>query len=227
MAYDKQLIVDGFRLDSERQRARFLRDKAAASVPPLPTETVLFPRAGLPGNLIRTNQLKFSFSQLTNQSRIYMIGHGNWQAQTLGGDTAQTWANTFIACGMPQVKLVSITGCQAGRDFGSTDQLRVTEDANSFASQFHQLLGAAGVRISVYARAYKVRIRSGGAEGTRGSKFTEGAHHRPNSKILFTWQGGSQVRRWVDYANKDDPDSWLDVSTWAEQSSFIASLMAL
>lgn len=225
--YDRQLIVDGFRLDSERQRARFLTAKANAAIPPLPTSTALLPRAGVAGYASNRYQLHAGLSPLTGRSRIYLIGHGSWKNQTLGGDTPQTWVTTLVEGGIPAVDLISITGCQAGRDAGSSDDMRVTEGANSFASQFHQLLGDAGIKVKVYARAYKVRIRSGGAQGSVGQKFTEGVHHRERSKILFYWEGGQQRRKWVDYGATDDPNTWLDVDDWAEQAGFIAALMAL
>ncbi|MCI0699991.1 MAG: C80 family cysteine peptidase [Planctomycetia bacterium] len=212
--YSGQLIVDGFRLQSERQRAKFLTDKAAAHNPPLPTESVLFPRAGQPGFLAARFKLTAALGKLDKHSRLYLIGHGNWKAQTLGGDTADTWATTLVNGGLPQIKLVSVTGCQAGRDLGSADDLRVLSSADSFASKLHAKLGALGVKVDLYARAYKVRIRSGGQGQVRGSKTTEGTYQRANSKILFTWEGAKQVRKWVDYTAKDDPDSWVDLDSW-------------
>ena len=32
---------------------------------------------------------------------------------------------------------------------------------------------------------------------------------RANSKVLFMWQNGNQVRKWWDYDN-DDPNTWAN-----------------
>jgi hypothetical protein len=212
--YSRQLIVDGFRLNSERQREKFLTDKAKNATPPLPTESVLFPRDGQPGALAAKFKLAAAVGKLDKNSRLYLIGHGNWQAQTLGGASADTWANTLIKAGLKAVKIVSVTGCQTARDFDTASDLRVTQSADSFAARLHVKLKELGCHTDLYGRAYKVRIRSGNDGAKRGAKYTEGQFHRPNSKIFFTWEGDRQVRKWVDYTS-DDPDSWIDVDDWA------------
>lgn len=218
--YSRQLIVDSFLNNNERNRARYLTAKAAAKTPPLPTETVLYPRN--PSRLAKQYKLAAAIQKLDAKSRVYIIGHGDWGNKTLGGIGGVDWATMLIARGFSQqkAKLISVTGCNCARDIGTGDEVRVAESANSFASEFHAELGRRHVKLPVYARVYNVRIRSGHHGGqARGQKSTRDgtgalAHQRAASKVLFCWEDGVQCRKFVDYDN-DDMDSWCDVDAYA------------
>ncbi len=232
MKYSRQLIVDGFLLNTERQRALFLTTKAQAKVPPVPTQAVLFPRVGMPKYATHAMALRLAMANLDKGSRIYLIGHGSWKSQTVGGFSPELWANTLVDSGMPkEVAVISITACNAGRDLGSSNEIRVTDVPNSFASRFHAQLVARRNTSRVYARSYTMRIRSGtdGSYATGQKTSSDGTahvHHRPNSKILFYWENGQQHRKFVTYG-QPDPNEWLDVDEWADNQAFAQSLMMM
>jgi len=149
--------------------------------------------------------------RLNGLSRVYLQGHGDWQAQKIGSWGPDEVADLLAACGMPAVRVVSIDGCELGRDLGTANTARISNSVNSFASRFHKRLGDEhGIRTEVYARVRCVFTgQPTGALVNRpevwGRKYTLDdndqpvgvyvqGHHRSNSKIRLYWAGGQQQR---------------------------------
>jgi hypothetical protein len=148
-------------------------------------------------------------------SRLYLRGHGDWMAQTLGGRGPDVVAGMVAVKPFPAM-LVSVTGCQCGRDRrtgGRADvpddkethtaqQSRVFGSANSFASRFHYLLRHRyRIEVPVYARVYDVQVQANGEKYTVHGLDTiaTGEHRRSHSKVVFVWERGVQRRYWVPY----------------------------
>src|SRR5262249_28688193 len=121
-------------------------------------------------------------------------------------------------CGLQAAHVISILGCQCGRDKGSRGtrddcpgEMRVSHSCNSFASKFCELLGP-GVCDQVFARVCNVRgydKGSGCDVGQKGTStsptkdedlFNDGntvAHGRADSQLRFYWVGGELKREWA------------------------------
>jgi hypothetical protein len=168
----------------------------------------------------KTTKLEQAFGKLTKKSRLYILGHGDWRAQTVGGVTALYCAATLAAAKLPNVKIISLVSCNAGRDQSTASDVRIAESANSFASKFHrEIKSFAGVTADLYARVYKVGVLSQG-QGTgqkitgRGSRQKDQVKyfpkHKDNSKLRFFWDGDVQKREWVFYFEQTDFDALED-----------------
>jgi hypothetical protein len=153
--------------------------------------------------------IKHEMGKLTGQSRVYLQGHGGWQSQKLGGWGPEWVAAGLVGTGMPAVKLISILGCNLGRDLGANGA-RVANSANSFASIFHKSLKEDhNMEIDVYARTYSLTVLPKSFGTNKGKKETVDDTDtwlggRTHSKLLFRWEGGVQKRYWIDYGNNSD-----------------------
>src|SRR5262249_53177964 len=158
-----------------------------------------------------TQELK----KLTRNSRVYLQAHGNWQMQHLSSYNADQVAELLINCGLSTVKMISILGCESGRDLGTSNNVRVANSMDSFGSNFHRALrDKGGLKIDVFARIYLVAIGNPvdqvGSLHLHGHKFTYNktdnwdgygkgqGSQRTRSKLRFFWVGNTQSRVW-DY----------------------------
>lgn len=167
------------------------------------------------GGMFRTfskaaeGKLTEAMAHMKRSSRIYLRGHGDWESQKIGAWGPHDVADLLARCGLPQVAVISITGCELGRDKGTANDARIGASVNSFASRFHLRLGAKhGIYTVVMARVYCVGIGNPEEEAGKpdlwGKKFTfndeddwEGhakGHDRAHSKVKFTWEDGRQKR---------------------------------
>lgn len=216
-AYDRQLIV-AFAAGPDATVAR----QAAALAEkhrelPLPTEVLLVPEAG-DGRGLPTAALADALAgrrqvslPMGMNSRLYLVGNGDWRARTLGGWNPPQLAAWLAAGGLGGLRTVSIVADALGRDRGGTDAAPLTEAMDSFAASLHRsLLATAGITTVLHARVGPVVVA--GADGAtpavgRGRKLTAGpagtpgglavVHHRPQSKLRFHWDGGVQRREWA------------------------------
>lgn len=161
---------------------------------------------------VDTKLLQKVLEKLTTETRLYLIGHGDWVQQTMGGLGAEIWAKRMIACGLRKPpKVISIVGCNAAVDRGLAVGHRLAESMNSFASQFHcHLKKLGGIEAFLFARPYTIRSYSG-AENKKTTHKYEGPfkkdlspkdderHHGQFRKVCFYWEAGWQRRKWVEY----------------------------
>jgi hypothetical protein len=131
-----------------------------------------------------------------NNTRIYIRGHGSAARQTVGGLDAEGWARILKELGMPQVGIVSVTGCRAGLDLPVT----APGSMDSFGSKFHKALkDITGVKCDVFARTEYVGVLSTGQKETTPTLEPRNWRHKaPNTKYKFSWgTGQQQVRAFV------------------------------
>jgi hypothetical protein len=137
-------------------------------------------------------------------SRLYLTGHGNWQAQTIGGWTAAKVAKLLKLAKLPAVSMVSVTGCSLGRDNGAAGIHRIAGSIDSFAGHLHRLLKSeCRIETTLQARVFDVTTNRG--EYDVGEKRTGNAiegwqnaiHRRDFSKLTFKWVNGDQKRFWA------------------------------
>lgn len=220
MAYDRQLIVQFL---SGHPSENLITDNAKAidkraQNRGLKSHIVSLPcGSGLIGNVkdhFRVKALTQELKKLTNQSRLYIQGDGDWESQKVADWGADEAADYLVACGMPAVKVISVLACEAGRDLGTTNHVRVPNSADSFASKFHKRLHEKhNIDVLLYARVYLVvpigpaTIRRFGVDKSElGRKATADEDDdvelsmfgRTKSKLRFKWAGGQQIRTW-DY----------------------------
>jgi len=149
--------------------------------------------------------LQSALADLDETSKIYLQGHGNWKAQTVGGVAAYGWVQRLKEAKLNRVGKISILGCQAGRDLGTADEWRVSRSVDSFASRFHSLLKSMlRIECRVDARLYDVKVDY---VGTKQTAYTDTSgttpfNKGPYSKISYEWSGGQQVRKFT-YEQQD------------------------
>jgi hypothetical protein len=128
---------------------------------------------------------------LTELSRLYLVGHGSWQTQTVAG-----WRGLQIArwlqdvLGLATVNTISLVSCGAARDADSLSMLRLSKSIDSFASHFTAALRFEDV--PVFARYFPVWVRP---NGTKYQGAREETPMPKGSKALFYKSGGQVYRR--------------------------------
>lgn len=164
-------------------------------------------------------ELGTALGALTTQSRLYLRGHGDWQARTLGGWLAHEVAGALALCQLRlSPALISVTGCRCaralapgaeGKSFSGYKERHDAENVlleistHSFAGLLHGALRKHGITSPVYGRIYTVTVVGEGDEDlSPGQKITatpsgDERHHRRHSKIMFTWNGATQQQQWV------------------------------
>ncbi|WP_347986586.1 hypothetical protein [Methylomonas sp. AM2-LC] len=219
MAYDRQLIIQFLCGDSSDKlitdNAKAINNRAISKG--LKSHIVTLPMwNGFFGNItghFQLKSLKHELSKLTSKSRVYIQGHGDWQSQKVADWTADFSVDFLVGCGLPAVKMVSILACEAGRDLGSANDIRVTNSADSYGSKFHKrMFTKHGLKIEVYARVYCVVPIGPAAQSVfgldkdqLGRKATSdenddamlSQYGRTKSKLRFYWLNGQQVREWA------------------------------
>jgi hypothetical protein len=122
-------------------------------------------------------EIRKALEPLTNQSRLYLRGHGIWEAMTLGGWHAREVAGLLVMGKLKAVKLISVTGCNAARASAYGDEATpnptpsmkdTVRDAravllgnslNSFAGRLHfRLKQPHGIVCDLYGRTYYVNV---------------------------------------------------------------------
>jgi hypothetical protein len=217
--YDRQVIVQlGFEAEVTQGAVALNKYGNARGIP---SEIVAVHRSeNGPGfNSSDLANLAQALKRLSPKSRVYLQGHGSWMMQHLASYTADQVAGLLISCGLPAVKVISILGCQCGRDLGTSDEVRVGASMDSFGSKFHKALyDKGGVRVIVYARIFNVGIATpedqpgwkvlhGRKATTAADKFVDlefsAGMHRPNSKLMFVWSPDGRQLRMYAYKKPD------------------------
>jgi Peptidase C80 family len=163
-------------------------------------------------------------AQVTDETRLYIRGHGDWANQTVGGWTGEEVAQLLAGRGLGTDRLVNVTGCKSGKDSDAAGTTRVTNSMDSFAARLHRALKTPhGLECMVAARVYYVTVMNVDIPAalpgqpasllvtklTRDEEDWTPQNHRPQSKVLFLWVNGQQVRKWWDYAG-GDPTTWAN-----------------
>jgi hypothetical protein len=218
--YDRQLIV-AFLADDQNQsqtlvQAQALNEKERAEA--LETEIVTIPPlTGITAadNGPEVEELRRAMSgqlqvsrPITDNSRVYLVGDGNWRLARLSGRSPENIADLLACSGMTAVKVVSIVADGLGRGDVNPIQSGDPEFPDSFAARFHRRLKEAWhIRTVVHARVLNVTVISGpGAD--RGRKTTaaesetqagvlDGGHHRTRNKVKVSWENGKQTSEWA------------------------------
>jgi hypothetical protein len=214
--YDRQLIAAFL---SNGQNGELIPAQAQAldgkeRVPPLATEIVSISPALYGAGLANLSQAldgKLRVAQpITRDSRVYLVGEGDWRQQKLSGWSPGEVADLLGQAGMPAVKVVSIVADSLGRS--SDDSLRLAFP-DSFASAFHRILKETWhIRTTVHARVVDVVVSSGTEDSSlpgyiaKGRKLTavkdytgspsRQSYHQPQSKVAFSWNGDVQHTDW-------------------------------
>ena len=216
--YDRQLIVGLLTGPADAITPRQAADLAAKQrAAPLPSAVVLIAagaaatdkpavtgEAALRQALCGEGEVPLPVS---GRSRLYLVGHGDWRLQTLSGWTAERTADLLARSGLTAVRVISLVADELGRDHGSTSASDLREPPDSFAARLHAaLLHRHGIETVLMARVYPTIVV--GEEPARGTKRTldadddagDGVHHRPHSKLRFSWRDGMQRREWSEEA---------------------------
>lgn len=159
-----------------------------------------------------------------SKCRVYLMGHGDWQHQKIGGWDAAQAAQLCKEIRVPtDIGFINVLGCRLGRDVPIVEL-----STNSFGSRFHFLLGDShSFRTRVFARVYNVLIHKEdslndkddpmpmGIVGTStDDKVTKARmitrqyeeilsdqptalYRREESKKVFYWEGTTQKWKWV------------------------------
>jgi|GEM_PF-6759781 len=152
--------------------------------------------------------------KLEANDRIYLIGHGNWRQQTIGGCGVRSVAKIFSQWNLPQYILISILGCSLARDDDSEGYGLLAHSIDSFASNLHKRLkDKYKIRTIVYARVQHVGMSGTEQVGRKGvylkkTHVEKGkiAYRHDRSKVRFWWKGDLQMRAWVNYTTGElDP----------------------
>jgi len=205
--YDRQLIVgllDGATDAITTRQAEDLDAKQRKA--PLPSETVILGAAGDDAPLRRALRGEGDVRlPVSARSRVYLVGHGDWRRQTLSGSTAEQVADLLSRCGLTAARVISVVADELGRDAGSNDAADLREPPDSFASRLHATLAQThGIETELLARVYPTAVvGEGPARGTKrtldaAGDAASGVHHRPRSKLRFSWHNGAQRRAWSD-----------------------------
>lgn len=219
MAYDRQLIIEFLsgdpsdKLIMDNAKAMDKRARSAG----LKSHIVTLPcGSGLAGRVkdhFRLKSLQHELGKLTDSSRVYIQGHGDWQSQKVADWGAHFSADYLVACGLPAVKMISILACEAARDRGTSNQDRIAQSADSYASKFHKRLYEKHKLETIVAARTLCVVPLGplalkglgiGKEHS-GRKMTsdenddayKSVHKRTESKLVFSVKGGQQVREWM------------------------------
>jgi hypothetical protein len=136
---------------------------------------------------------------------VYLRGHGNWRASTLGGRRAETIARMLHK--LPEGATVNVLGCNTavGARDGYTDDSLGEVSFRSFSGELHRLLKTK--RTTVIARSQPVEVGPNGHKVTYGSRNLEldpqdklanmkmmldKVSKRKDSKWQFYWDGEDQ-----------------------------------
>ncbi|MBR0661647.1 hypothetical protein [Neoroseomonas oryzicola] len=128
---------------------------------------------------------------LTDLSRLCLVGHGDWQTQTIAGWRANQIAPWLLNdLGLCHVNTISLISCSVARDANTLDSVRLSSSIDSFASRFTAALPFEGV--PVFARYFPVWVRP---NGTKYQSALEEAPMPKSSKAKFYKSGGQVYRR--------------------------------
>jgi hypothetical protein len=156
------------------------------------------------------------FAGLDTESRLYLWGHGNWAACTLGGASPGQVAGLLLDHGLQPVSVISLIACNLGADSDYANPQRVLPDSPgiiSFANELMQHLGAGwckkhkSVQTVLYARTYAVSMYKTGQKLTwdaydpnefKGTPSVQDLrkanlklkHRRTGSKYCFYFENG-------------------------------------
>lgn len=185
MKYDRQLII---KLQSGTKKQRREVDKGACDLEfknVFETDKVSYDYSNrdIFDLLISTSKVKDAVAKLTEKSRLYLLGHGNYKS--VGGMTGVECADFLHNSGLTRVKRISVVSCHAGGGFFLPDTV------DTFAKTLSWALGKKyNLFVEVVARAAFVGIDEMGRKWIRQAWSL--AHKPKGSKILIQWSGNSQ-----------------------------------
>ena len=143
---------------------------------------------------------------LAHPWRLYLHGHGNFERQTLGGQTVEELARYLAQCGLQRnlPDVISITACRLALGRGlSKYQVEPVASGDSFVGKLHRLLATQyGLYVTMHGRTMKVGIQTKQSH-TPGLKAAQipstdlHIHKQPYSKITFFWENQQQKFRFA------------------------------
>ena len=223
--YDKQLVVefqtggaDPIIVNSSIELAKAF--SKLKGIPGLSTVTswnsndVIGPAAGSNWTAMRS-----AMDELSDESRVYLNGHGDWESQTISGLGPKDVAKLLFLTKMPSVKTLCVTACGLGRL--KTKKGLIFNSVSSFATKLHaKLKEDYYIRCEVHAYVLDMGVYTQdtldkfgmsdqklilGRKYTSREEVVDGkAHHgavfhRQQSKIILSWAGNKQVTTQVLY----------------------------
>jgi len=159
--------------------------------------------------LVNTNAAQMS-RDFAVQTKAYLIGHGDWEEQKIGGKDANWFANVLQS--LKTVKVLSIVSCSMGRDKGTNEDVPILWGrADSFASILHKALGDLGTYITIYARVFDVKVLKSGVKQTemdrsKNKSLRDATSKRAASKLVYFWDGDRQKRDFVKSKDENGQD---------------------
>ena len=164
--YDHQLIVGFLSGQGDaiiKRSAATLTDRARAQHLDSPIVEIVGSKASVAAS-VKTS-LGECLRKLTAQSRLYLMGHGDHELYKLGGWKGEDVADLLKECGLPNVAIISITGCKSSLGPLTMNQQtgKLVDDAfQNFAARFHFALGTGEkpLKSVVYARVFNVQVIS-------------------------------------------------------------------
>lgn len=136
-----------------------------------------------------------AFAKMTDESRLYIVGHGDAKATTLAGLSGTQLAKSLVDNGLKKVKRVVLASCLAGNPNSSdpfASLLAGTELAfKSTAKEMHLALGKLQIFAEVAARTEIVSVLEDGSKVTRPlselATPQTAKPKKPGTKIVYGW----------------------------------------
>jgi hypothetical protein len=214
--YDRQAVIwagevaalTNFLYQAEALNAK-AKQKAKEKGHALPSRTeCLYPGMGKADG----ENLREMLSELTDKSRLYILGHGSaGAAPKFVSWDAKGLALLLKEHGLAHARLINFGSCVLARDHEADNDNWLLKAANSFAAEFHRQLKEQKPALMTELRAYlwKMRVNTGMKSFAAGAKIATLSPldqvdekdwlHQPNAnKIAFYWENGEQKRRIVN-----------------------------
>jgi hypothetical protein len=144
------------------------------------------------------------------ESRVYLVGHGDWELCTLAGHSPEKIALFLRAAQMPRVKTISVVACNLGRGVKWKPGSALTQHCEtSFGGQLYK-------HIHIFCEKLAVRTLNTAVHPYTGQKYTrlEGAkwqHKEEGTKIVFSAAGYQVISPSLDQQLDDIIDEMNDM----------------
>jgi len=132
------------------------------------------------------------------ESRVYLVGHGDWELCTLAGHSPDKIALFLRAAQMPRVKTVSVVACDLGRDAKWKPGTALAQHCEtSFGGQLYKHIHIYCDKLAVRTLNTAVHPRTG-QKYTRLNKAENWQNHQDETKIVFSAGGYQVISPWLD-----------------------------
>lgn len=189
------------RQQGERDSAEDLHDKIRGSLPDL-IKVLEYVEDYEPNTSGQKDKIRNTFSSLRNLGgdiRLYLVAHHDPESKRFSGLAASDLAGLVAAYPFAKaIKRIILVGCHTAGEAKSAQEADAVLNADSFAAQFHQCIGASfSVYTEVSAYVSLVQLRFGHKRERFGEQDVPIAK-LAKSKVLFVWnEGQMQARSFV------------------------------